>query len=54
MGESPYLYFEPDRAAKLQNISLLARQAVEGFTQRTVAGVVFLNEIFEPEFLAWL
>jgi len=26
-----YLYFEPDKAASLKNISLLARQAVEGF-----------------------
>ena len=31
MGKSSYLYFEPDRAGKLKNISLLARQAVEGF-----------------------
>ncbi len=26
-----YLYFEPDRVAKLRNLSLLARHAVEGF-----------------------
>jgi len=31
MARSPYLYFEPQRAAKLKNISLLARHAVEGF-----------------------
>jgi uncharacterized protein (DUF58 family) len=31
MGKSSYLYFEPDRIAGLKNISLLARQAVEGF-----------------------
>ena len=31
MAKSSYLYFEPDRAAKLKNISLVARQAVEGF-----------------------
>jgi uncharacterized protein (DUF58 family) len=31
MSESAYAYFEPDRIAKLQNLSLLARTAVEGF-----------------------
>jgi uncharacterized protein (DUF58 family) len=31
MAKSPYLYFQPERIAKLQNLSLLARQAVEGF-----------------------
>ena len=31
MAKSPYLYFEPERAAKLANINLLARQVVEGF-----------------------
>ncbi len=31
MSKSSYLYFEPTRAAKLSNISLVARQAVEGF-----------------------
>jgi len=31
MAKSPYLYFEPDRVGKLQNLNLLARQAVEGF-----------------------
>ena len=31
MGKSPYLYFEPDRLARLANISLVARQVVEGF-----------------------
>ncbi len=31
MGKSPYLYFEPERIAKLQNLNLLVRQAVEGF-----------------------
>ena len=31
MAKSSYLYFEPDRVAKLRNLSLLARQAVEGF-----------------------
>ena len=31
MAKSSYLYFEPDRIAKLKNLSLLARQAVEGF-----------------------
>jgi len=31
MAKSSYRYFEPDRVAKLKNLSLLARQAVEGF-----------------------
>jgi uncharacterized protein (DUF58 family) len=31
MSKSPYLYFEPQRTAKLQRLSLVARQAVEGF-----------------------
>ena len=31
MAKSPYQYFEPERIAKLQKLSLLARQAVEGF-----------------------
>jgi len=31
MAKSAYLYFEPDRLAKLKNLNLLARQAVEGF-----------------------
>jgi len=31
MAKSSYLYFEPQRAAKLKNINILARQAVEGF-----------------------
>jgi uncharacterized protein (DUF58 family) len=31
MAKSAYEYFEPDRVAKLKNLSLLARQAVEGF-----------------------
>jgi len=31
MAKSPYIYFEPDRAGRLRNLSLLARQAVEGF-----------------------
>ena len=31
MAKSPYLYFQPERAAKLSNISLVARQVVEGF-----------------------
>ena len=31
MAKSSYLYFEPDRISKLRNLSLLARQAVEGF-----------------------
>ncbi len=31
MGKSSYLYFEPDQLAKLKNLGLLARQAVEGF-----------------------
>ncbi len=29
--KSSYLYFEPERIAKLRNLNLLARQAVEGF-----------------------
>jgi uncharacterized protein (DUF58 family) len=31
MAKTKYLYFEPDRVGKLQNLNLLARQAVEGF-----------------------
>jgi uncharacterized protein (DUF58 family) len=31
MPRSSYLYFEPDKAGKLKNLNLLARQAVEGF-----------------------
>jgi uncharacterized protein (DUF58 family) len=31
MPKSSYLYFEPERIAKLRNLSLLVRQAVEGF-----------------------
>ncbi|HUS93235.1 MAG TPA: DUF58 domain-containing protein [Phycisphaerae bacterium] len=31
MAKSSYLYFEPERVAKLKNLNLLARQAVEGF-----------------------
>ncbi len=31
MAKSAYKYFEPDRVAKFQNISLVARQVVEGF-----------------------
>ena len=31
MAKSAYVYFEPDRIAKLKNLNLLARQAVEGF-----------------------
>ncbi|MHC4562962.1 MAG: DUF58 domain-containing protein [Planctomycetota bacterium] len=31
MTTAPYLYFEPGDAAGLQNLSLLARQVVEGF-----------------------
>ena len=31
MAKYPYLYFQPERAAKLSNISLIARQVVEGF-----------------------
>ena len=31
MAKSAYTYFEPDRVGKLRNLSLLARQAVEGF-----------------------
>jgi uncharacterized protein (DUF58 family) len=31
MAKSPYLYFQPERAAKLAKISLVARQVVEGF-----------------------
>jgi len=31
MAKSAYEYFQPDRVAKLKNLNLLARQAVEGF-----------------------
>jgi len=31
MPRSPYIYFEPQRVGRLKNLSLLARQAVEGF-----------------------
>ena len=31
MAESRYEYFEPQRVAKLENINLMVRQAVEGF-----------------------
>ena len=31
MAKAPYLYFEPQRVAKLRNLNLLVRQAVEGF-----------------------
>ncbi|KKK92068.1 hypothetical protein LCGC14_2706630 [marine sediment metagenome] len=31
MSKSPYVYFQPERAAKLANLNLLARQVVEGF-----------------------
>jgi len=31
MARSGYLYFEPHRIARLENLNLLARQAVEGF-----------------------
>jgi uncharacterized protein (DUF58 family) len=31
MARSRYVYFEPERIARLQNLNLLARQAVEGF-----------------------
>jgi len=31
MARSPYTYFQPGRIGKLANLSLLARQAVEGF-----------------------
>jgi uncharacterized protein (DUF58 family) len=31
MARDRYLYFEPQRVAKLRNVNLLARQAVEGF-----------------------
>ena len=31
MAKSPYLYFEPDRVGLLKNLSLVVRQAVEGF-----------------------
>ena len=31
MAKSPYVYFEPDRAAKLGKLRLLVRQVVEGF-----------------------
>ena len=31
MSQAPYQYFQPDQAARLQNLNLLARQVVEGF-----------------------
>jgi len=31
MAKAPYLYFQPQCVAKLQNLNLLVRQAVEGF-----------------------
>jgi len=31
MAKSTYEYFQPDRVGKLQNLNLVARQAVEGF-----------------------
>ena len=31
MAKSSYVYFEPQRVARLQNINILARHAVEGF-----------------------
>lgn len=31
MTAKPYLYFEPEKIARLRNLNLLARQAVEGF-----------------------
>ncbi len=31
MARSSYLYFEPEKVARLRNLSVLARQAVEGF-----------------------
>ena len=31
MSEAKYLYFEPERIARLKNLGLLARHAVEGF-----------------------
>lgn len=31
MSKQPYTYFEPDKVGRLRNLSLLARQAVEGF-----------------------
>ena len=31
MPESPYRFFEPDRVGRLANLSLVARQVVEGF-----------------------
>jgi uncharacterized protein (DUF58 family) len=31
MGQAPYTYFQPDRLGKFASLSLLARQAVEGF-----------------------
>jgi uncharacterized protein (DUF58 family) len=31
MAKDKYLYFEPERIAKLKNLNLLVRQAVEGF-----------------------
>ena len=29
MARSPYLYFEPHRIAKLKNLNLLVRQAIQ-------------------------
>jgi uncharacterized protein (DUF58 family) len=31
MAKSPYVYFQPERVAKLANLNLVARQVVEGF-----------------------
>jgi uncharacterized protein (DUF58 family) len=31
MAKSPYAYFQPDKAGKLANLNLVARQVVEGF-----------------------
>ncbi len=31
MAKNPYVYFQPDRAAKLANLNLVARHVVEGF-----------------------
>jgi uncharacterized protein (DUF58 family) len=31
MAKSSYLYFEPEKVARLRNLSVMARQAVEGF-----------------------
>jgi len=31
MAKSPYVYFQPERAAKFTNLHLVARQVVEGF-----------------------